>query len=87
MKTTPNLTTQTAKRCNPKGLFTREATRVLGSEMERQGVHMGCDSWRVLVFWLLIFIKGSPLTQEAVQNRPLRFCAASCDKKQTTQLV
>ena len=27
-----------------KGLFTWEATRVLGSEMEQQGVHMGSDS-------------------------------------------
>ena len=27
-----------------KGMFTREAARVLGSEMERQGVHMRSDS-------------------------------------------
>ena len=33
---------------NCKGLFTREAARVLGTEMERQGVHMGSDSWRFL---------------------------------------
>ena len=29
---------------NPEGLFTWEAARVLGTEMERQGVHMGRDS-------------------------------------------
>ena len=33
-----------------KGLVTREAARVLGSEIERQGVHMGSDSWRFSYF-------------------------------------
>ena len=33
-----------------KGLLTREATRVLSTEMGRQGVHMGSDSGRFLDF-------------------------------------